>query len=161
MVTAHITPADEVAGFDAGVDEYIRKPFDTEVFKARIAHAVRCRRSPRLQLNELTLDLTARRAEINGHGLPLTPLEFQVLRVLVEQAGQIVSLPDLALFAWGDSELRASNTYYVTLQRLRRKLMDHGCSATIRSVRGGGYLLTGLTRPHADRSSIIDARARV
>jgi DNA-binding response OmpR family regulator len=150
MVSANAAPADIIAGFGAGADEYIGKPFDVDVFSLKVDHVVKLAThatvAGAIEVGGIRLDPIARRAEAVSGRLPLTPLEFELLRVLMEHASHVVPLAELAETVWGDREVRASNAYHVGVQRLRRKLQLHGCSARIHSVRGKGYVLT----PHKD-----------
>ena len=150
MVSGNTSPDDEVAGFAAGADEYIGKPFDADVFYARVRSAVRRgdggHSLPRcLAVGMLRLDPVMRWAAWGDTRLPLTPVEFEVLRVVIEDADQVVTREDLTRRAWR-GKVHEPSAVHVAMRRLRNKLALAGCSVTIQTVHSGGYR---LTRPQA------------
>lgn len=165
IVTVAATTANELDGFDAGADDYLRKPFDTEVFKARLSTAVRRFNvrgaSNGLHFHGLVVDPIARFAVGDGRRLPLSPLEFSILHVLIGTPETPVSLLELAHRAWGDREMRDGNAYRVALARLRRKLELHSCGVLIRTVRNEGYLLAADRGPVALEDQADDKVASV
>ena len=108
MLTARTTQADQVAGLDAGADDYLPKPFGTELLMARIRAVLR--RSGRpveeanvLEAGGLLLKLRAREASVDGAQVVLTTVEYDILEYLVRAAGRIVPRDELtiALFSAG------------------------------------------------------------
>ena len=102
-------------------------------------------RSPTLRLGTLTIDSTARRAQIGGEDLDLTPREWGVLEYLLTRTGQVVSKEQMlqALCSWDDS--LTHNAIEVYISRLRSKLQKAGIK--IRTVRGFGYMVEDPDAP--------------
>ncbi|PWV65697.1 response regulator [Plasticicumulans acidivorans] len=140
MLTARDTVADRVAGLDAGADDYLSKPFDLDELGARIRALTRrrCgRASPLLSCGDVTLDPAAHRVTKDGLDVELSPREYALLRLLLEETGKVLSRPRLedALYGW-DGEIE-SNAIEVHIHHLRRKLG----AELIRTVRGVGYTI--------------------
>lgn len=138
MLTARDLVAERVGALDAGLDDYLVKPFAPEELVARI-RAV-CRRAagtagPRKKIGEVEIDLAARSAFVAGKRAELTAREWTVLEALLHRAGRIVPKNDLeALMLGFDGEL-SSNALEVHVSGIRRKLG----AAIIETVRGLGY----------------------
>lgn len=138
-------PGDELESlraFDAGADDYVAVPFSYPELRARIA--ANCRRSnaaPRpwaLQVGALSIDISARRARIDGHELQLSRLEFDLLHTLATEPTRVFTKRELAREVWGHSHLQSSRTLDSHACRLRRKLCVNGHRA-ISNVWGVGY----------------------
>jgi two-component system OmpR family response regulator len=143
MLTARDRLADRVRGLDAGLDDYLVKPFAPEELAARL-RAV-SRRSgagsaqSRTAFGPVEVDLAARAAFVEGQRVELTAREWAVLEALVLRAGRLVPKADLEKIVLGfDSEL-ASNALEVHVSALRRKLGRE----LIETVRGMGYRVGG------------------
>jgi two-component system response regulator CpxR len=144
MLTARTATADQVAGLDAGADDYLPKPFGTEILLARIRAVLR--RSGRvieetnvLEAGGFRLLPRAREALADGSPVALTSIEYDILENLVRAAGRIVPRGELtvALFQRRPTPFdRALDTH---ICNLRKKLGRRGDS--IVTVRGVGYLL--------------------
>jgi DNA-binding response OmpR family regulator len=141
MLTARDTPADRIAGLDAGADDYLVKPFDFGELLARL-RALQRRpaeaRPPLLVLGHLELDPSARQVECAGRQLSLTATEFGILEILLRRAPGAVDRRMIAHHVWdGESDGLGSNTISVHLARLRAKLT--GTGVRIETVRSIGY----------------------
>jgi len=140
VITARDAVADRIAGLDAGADDYLVKPFDLDELAARLRAVVR-RRSGRaaaaLQVGDLELDTSARRARWKGREVALSAREFTLLETLAERPGAYFTRAQLEdrLYGWGEEI--GSNAVEVHIHALRRKLDP----AVIRTVRGLGYCL--------------------
>ena len=139
--TVHETLEDRVKGLELGADDYLVKPFEFEELVARL-RAVRRRglRTKRLKVGNLDIDLEARRVERGGRPLFLSPREFDLLWVLIQAGGRVVSRPELLERVWGGVVYGQSNVVEVHASRLRRKLAPVG-RPQIETVRGSGYRL--------------------
>lgn len=140
ILTARDTVEDRVQGLDSGADDYLIKPFDLAELSARIRALLRRgsgRGSPILEHGAIRLDPAGHKVELNGAKVDLSPREFAVLRLLLENAGRVQSRERLeeALYGWNtDVE---SNTVEVYIHHLRKKFG----SELIRTIRGVGYLV--------------------
>jgi DNA-binding response OmpR family regulator len=141
MLTARDTPADRIAGLDAGADDYLVKPFDFGELLARL-RALQRRpaepRPPQLVLGELRLNPATREVRFGGREPALTGTEFGILEILLRRAPDVVDRRMIAQHVWDEeSDALGSNTISVHLARLRSKLA--GAGVRIETVRGIGY----------------------
>lgn len=133
---------ERVAGFAAGADDYLVKPFAMEELLARIRALLR--RTNRLisavqQVGDLILDEAARRVSRGGVAIELTRREHDILTVLVRHRGRVLSKEQLLANVWG-FEAYDPNLVEVHVSSLRRKLEAHG-PRLVHTVRGTGYVL--------------------
>jgi two-component system, OmpR family, response regulator len=141
ILTARDRWSDKVAGFDAGADDYVTKPFHMEEVLARIRALVR--RSAGHATSELTcgpvaLDTKGARVTVNGMPIKLTSLEFRLLAYLMHHAGKVVSRTELVEHLYDQDFDRDSNTVEVFVGRLRKKLgVD-----VLHTIRGMGYCMS-------------------
>jgi DNA-binding response OmpR family regulator len=145
MLTGNTSPADIVRGLDAGADDYLAKPFDMVVLKARVRALVRrggAGRTETLTLADVTVDRLAHEARVNGKLQSLTPKEFSLLEHLLLHADQIVTRTTLLEKVWDLHFDPGSNVVDVHMARLRSKLRRSNATARITTVRGVGYRLT-------------------
>ena len=141
ILTARDRWSDKVAGFDAGADDYVAKPFHMEEVLARIRALVR--RSAGHATSEITcgplmLDTKSARVTIDGKAVKLTSLEFRLLSYLMMHKGRVVSRTELVEHLYDQDFDRDSNTIEVFVGRLRKKLgVD-----VLRTIRGLGYCIS-------------------
>lgn len=147
LLTALGDEEDRIAGLEAGVDDYVTKPFSPRELALR-AHAVVRRAAPSrprrlLEAGALRIDLERRSAEWRGAPVQLSPTELKVLTVLVARAGEDVSWHDLLNEAWETTDaVGAHDMIKTTMYRLRRQLERAGMDPhSIQAVRGRGYRL--------------------
>lgn len=141
ILTARDGIEHRVRGLDAGADDYVLKPFDLDEVAARLRALIRRSSNqplPVLKLGELELDPASRRVLKAGANVSLTAREFDLLHVLLRNAGQVQTRRALeeALYSW-DNALE-SNALEVHIHHLRKKLG----AERIRTVRGVGYVAT-------------------
>ena len=145
ILSARLEEDLKVAALDAGADDYVTKPFNSEELLARVRAFLR--RSyvtaksddNKIHIGNLTIDLEARRVLINESALHLTRTEYALMAVLAQHLNGIVTHDELLIQVWGD-EYRGSNHYlHNYLGRLRKKLGDYG--KLLETVPGRGYNL--------------------
>ncbi len=170
MLTALVETADRIAGLDAGADDYVVKPFDVEEVFARLRALLR-RTSPvgtagtavaagagseavapetrreslpagrHIEAAGLRMDPQARRAWRSGRELELTRTEFELLELLVRNAGIVLDHSTIYDRIWGYDFGPGSKNLAVYVGYLRRKLDQPGAPQLIHTVRGVGYVL--------------------
>jgi len=142
MLTARDTLADKLEGFEAGVDDYLVKPFALQELEARLRALDRLRRSaPReLTIADLVLDPDARTVRRNGQRLEVHGAAFDILYLLMERSPSVVRREELEARLWGDdppqSDVLRSHIY--ALRRALDKPFDRDL---LHTVRGYGYRL--------------------
>jgi two-component system, OmpR family, response regulator len=144
FLSARGTVGARVHGLDAGGDDYLAKPFAVRELLARIRALGR--RGPSLRptivrAGEVQLDFTARKAFVAGREVPVTSREWDVLRVLADARGRVVSFDDILDRSWGEVSVKTRASLEVIMSRLRRKLDPDGDRGLIRTARGLGYSL--------------------
>ena len=141
ILTARDRWSDKVAGFDAGADDYVAKPFHMEEVLARLRALLR--RSAGHATSEITcgpvmLDTKSARVSVNGNSVKLTSLEFRLLAYLMHHKGKVVSRTELVEHLYDQDFDRDSNTVEVFVGRLRKKLgVD-----VLHTIRGMGYCVS-------------------
>ena len=147
MLTARGDTIDIVVGLESGADDYVRKPFEMAELVARVRAALRRGGSEaggevpdRLELGPLVIDVGGRTVARDGHEIPLTRTEFDLLVELSRHAGQVLSRDVLLDRVWGYDYLGDSRLVDVAIQRLRSKVeADPAAPELIQTVRGAGY----------------------
>lgn len=145
MLTARTDEVDFVVGLDAGADDYVSKPFRVAELMARVRALLRRRGAASedgvIEVGALRLEPAARRVLLDGHEIPLANKEYELLKILLDHAGQVVSRETILREVWGDAELRGSKTLDMHMSWLRRKIGDEGTVAErrIATVRGVGF----------------------
>jgi two-component system, OmpR family, response regulator MprA len=143
VLTARATVDDRVTGLAAGADDYLIKPFALAELLARVRALLRRTQLGRdvLGYADLSLDITARRVVRGGREITLTRIEFDLLEMLLRNAGRVLSYDAIVDQVWGYAEAPASNTLQVFVGFLRRKLEEGGRPRLVHNVRGVGYVL--------------------
>lgn len=146
ILTARDAWSEKVAGFDAGADDYVIKPFRMEEVLARVRALIR--RSAghavaELRCGNVVLDTRSGRVAVGGTPIKLTSHEYKVLAYLMHHQDKVVSRSELIEHVYDQDFDRDSNTIEVFVGRLRRKVGDE----LIQTVRGRGYRLAGQAPP--------------
>jgi two-component system response regulator CpxR len=149
MLTARGEDVDRIVGLEMGADDYLPKPFNPRELLARIRAVQRRKekRAPeaRLQANGITLDNAERSVRWRGRAIVLTTVEFDVLKTLLESAGQVVSREELVRSALGKRLLPFDRSLDMHISRLRKKLEGAGADPCIKTIRSTGYQLAVLS----------------
>lgn len=141
VLTARDSWSDKVAGLDAGADDYLSKPFQTEELIARLRALIRRaagKATSELAAGGVRLDTRSGRVSLDGEPVKLTAQEFKLLSYLMHHKGKVISRTELIEHIYDQDFDRDSNTIEVFITRIRKKLG----SDLISTTRGLGYSLT-------------------
>jgi two-component system phosphate regulon response regulator PhoB len=136
-----------VSGFELGVDDYVVKPFSVSEVVARARAVLRPLRNLKEQTNylefgEMQIHLGEVRLTIRDKTIPLRNMEFQLLQFLMQRPERACSREMLLYQVWGRDSRSGLRAVDVTVQRIRRALMPHGCGDHVQTIRGLGYRLS-------------------
>jgi two-component system phosphate regulon response regulator PhoB len=145
MLTARAHEGDKLAGFEAGVDDYVTKPFSPRELIARVRAMLRRTARPEtdeaLEVAGLRLDPATFRVTAHGTPVELSPTEYRLLHFLMTRPDRVHSRARLLDAVWGDRADIEERTVDVHIRRLRVALQPSGFDRLIETVRGGGYRL--------------------
>jgi two-component system KDP operon response regulator KdpE len=141
---------EKIAALDAGADDYVTKPFSGDELLARLRAALR-RATPSvrpvLEIGELRIDLEKRAVTMAGRPVALTPIEYDLLRLLAQNEGKLLTHPAILREIWGPAYREESNYLHVYVSHLRRKIEpDPARPRYLLNQPGIGYRLVA---PHA------------
>jgi DNA-binding response OmpR family regulator len=148
MLTARDDELDKVLGLELGADDYITKPFSIREFRSRVRALLRRAAAPRrdrgqnevIESDGLKIDLARRSVDVDGRGVQLTYVEFELLRILASNPGRVYTRQMLLEALWGGSDYREPRTIDVHVRHLREKLeREPREPELIHTVRGVGY----------------------
>jgi len=140
---------DKIAALDTGADDYVTKPFSvgelTARLRAALRHAAGPASEPVFQAGRLAVDLARREVTLDGEPVSLTPTEYDILRLLVQHAGKVLTHAQLLRAVWGSEsgdDPGGAHLLRVNVSNLRRKLeLDPARPHTIVTEPGVGYRL--------------------
>jgi two-component system KDP operon response regulator KdpE len=140
--------ATKVAALDAGADDYLTKPFGIAELMARmrvaLRHATQPVGEPIFEVGDLRMDLARRQVTISGDEVALTPTEYDLLRILVQHAGKMLTHHQLLRQVWGTGYEAEIHLLQVNISNLRRKIEpDPSRPSYILTEIGVGYRLRG------------------
>ena len=148
MVTAKSDPSNIILGLETGADDYMIKPFDFDVLRARVQNLLKRRDFLKFRkigekdnhifkFGDLILDQISHEAKIKDKKIDLTYSEFKILEVLLSNRGRVLSRKQIINFIQGQDVIVTGRTIDTHLSSLRKKLMEYGDK--IKTVRGVGY----------------------
>jgi two-component system alkaline phosphatase synthesis response regulator PhoP len=149
VLTARVTDADKIVGLELGADDYITKPYNPREVVSRVRARLRIQdgtyeaaQQKVLRLGGLQIDLGRRETRVDGRDVSLTATEFEILRVLMEQAGYVLTRCELIREALGSDFLGIDRTLDSHIRNLRQKIeLDPKNPQYIKTVYGVGYRL--------------------
>ena len=151
FLTARRRELEQVLGLELGADDYVTKPFDTDVLLARIRAVLRRaqQQAPsqpadtnRLTVGDLTIDTAAHSVMADGVAVDLSRREFDLLHALTQEAGNVLTADDLLSRVWGPEFVGEPQVLYVHMRRLREKLEENpNKPSRLVTVRSVGYKL--------------------
>lgn len=142
MLTARTDEADFVVGLDAGADDYVAKPFRMAELLARVRALLRRRVPALMEIGGVRVETGSRRVEVDGVEVTLSNKEFELLRVMMSRAGQVVTREEILAEVWNDPTMKTSKTLDMHMSWLRRKIARphaDGADQRISTVRGVGF----------------------
>lgn len=146
VVTSRDTELDELMAMNLGADDFITKPYNTQILLAHISSVLkRSSRetvTDRIDCNDFAINLSRSSVEYNGAEYELTKNELKILAFLYENRGTIVGRDELMTQLWNSDMFIDDNTLTVNINRLRKKLEDAGLGHVIQTKRGRGYMVT-------------------
>lgn len=154
MLTAKGEEHDKVLGLNVGADDYIVKPFNPMEVVARVRSQLRRytslggikQSSNQLSSGPLSMDVESREVTVDGKAVALTPIEFNILKLLLEQAGKVFSTTEIYEKVWQSPAYGADGTVAVHIRHLREKIeVNPADPRLITVIWGQGYRLEQLT----------------
>lgn len=149
MLTAKAAEDDQIEGFDAGADDYITKPFSNKELLVRMKALLRRiypEDKPKLQVNNLSVDLEAHRVFVDDEEIELGPTEYKLLCFLMQRVERVFSRDQLIDHIWGNDVYIDDRTIDVHIGRLRKQLESKDAHRIIQTVRGAGYRLSAQSK---------------
>jgi two-component system response regulator RegX3 len=152
MLTAKDSEVDKVVGLEIGADDYVTKPFSTRELVARIRAVLRRRGQGSesgesgdvLESGPVRLDADRHVVTVGGEQVPLPLKEFELLEVLLRNAGRVLTREQLMSRVWGSDYFGDTKTLDVHVKRLRAKLEpDPAAPRHLVTIRGVGYRFDG------------------
>lgn len=145
VVTSRNTEIDELMSMQLGADDFISKPYHTQILLAHIESVLRRAYGNQdgnvICVNEVTLNYKNSTVNYQNQTLELTKNEVKILSCLMKSHGSIISRDDIMMELWNSDEFVDDNTLTVNVNRLRRKLEEIGLLDWIKTKRGQGYLI--------------------
>jgi two-component system KDP operon response regulator KdpE len=149
VVSVRDREEDKIAALDAGADDYLTKPFGAGELMARLRVALRRSALPEsepvYQSEGLSVDLARRDVQVNGQTVTLTPTEYDILRILIQHVGKVLTHQQVVHAVWGTGYEADAHLLRVNISNLRRKIeTDPTRPRYIVTEPGVGYRLKGI-----------------
>lgn len=144
LLTARDATADKITGYDSGADDYMTKPFSPAELMAHLRALTRRHGDmlfERLTAGDLMLDLESYELTCGERSIHLSYKEFSICKILMTNAGQVISKETLLSKAWGIESSASDNNVEAYISFLRKKLTHIGSNARIETIRKAGYRL--------------------
>jgi DNA-binding response OmpR family regulator len=144
MLTARSETQDVVTGFDAGADDYLRKPFEIPELLSRaraLLKRAEADRPSELKAGNLEVDPASRTIRVDGEQVNFTAKEYDLLAFFVANAGRVITRDEILETVWGGQHTTDSNVIEVFVCHLRNKIGDKD-NQIIRTIRGVGYFFS-------------------
>lgn len=146
IVTSRDSELDELMSMNLGADDFVTKPYNTQILLARIESVLRratskVENSDLLDYKGMILNLSNGTVNYQGESLEITKNELKILSYLMKNKGNIVSREDLMTYLWNSDFFVDDNTLSVNVTRLRKKLESIGVKDAIETRRGLGYIM--------------------
>lgn len=146
IITSRNNEIDELISINYGADDFITKPFNTQILLARISSILKRLNKETKNQNEINcsnfkLNLSKSTIEVKENEKELTKNELKILHLLVLNKNQIVSRDEIMTYLWDSQMYVDDNTLTVNITRLRNKLDEIGLNDIIETKRGQGYIL--------------------
>lgn len=147
IISAKDSVDDKVKGLNLGADDYLAKPFHLAELTARVKSVIRRKRADGqivIEIQNLSMNLDARTASVNGKPITLNRKEFDILSYFAANKNRLINKTALAEQIWGDNIDQADDFdfIYSQIKNLRKKLKDAGAGVEIQAVYGLGYKFT-------------------
>lgn len=149
IISAKTADAERILGLNLGADDYIPKPFNPLEVVARVKSHLRryndlgsaapASRGGSLTVRDLTLDVDSCTLKKGAETIELTPVEFKMMELFMQNPGKVFTKQQIYEYAWGDDFIVADNNIMVSISKLRTKLDEEDPSSYIKTLRGLGY----------------------
>ncbi|SMC32898.1 response regulator [Sporomusa malonica] len=148
ILTARDQEQEKIEALDAGADDYVTKPFGMGELMARMRVCLRrmaaSESEPVLTCGGLAVDLVQRRVTVDGREIKLTPTEYEIIKIMAQQAGRVLTHKQLLKAVWGNAYNEDTHYIRVYIGQLRRKIEDDPAQPRyIITESGVGYRLMG------------------
>ncbi len=145
VVTSRNSEIDELMSMNLGADDFITKPYNTQILLARISSIIRRTyqnlEAETFEFNGLKYNMSTSEMSFKDNKIELTKNESRILYTLMKSKGKIVSRNDLMKSLWQNDEFVDDNTLTVNINRLRKKIDGIGAEGYLQTKRGQGYIL--------------------
>jgi DNA-binding response OmpR family regulator len=145
FITSRTTDVDELMGIHMGADDFVSKPFNTQILLARIESLIKrtyeINKSSFLEYKGIKLDSSQGTVWYKEKAMELTKNENRILKLMMENKSRIISRDEIMDYLWQSNEFIDDNTLTVNINRLRNKLKSIGVVDIIQTKRGQGYIL--------------------